>query len=102
MPVEQYTSLSGCCDDVLNGTGEDGKGPQVLDISKLDRKNRQLITAKALATEDQDHEQLLTGMQERMKRSVGLFCFYLNPIRLWALFNLHALQPSCIQCTQSV
>ena len=47
---------------------DDGKEPLVVDTRKLDRNTRQHIVAKALATENKDHEQLLTLMQQRMAK----------------------------------
>ena len=39
-----------------------------MDARQLNRKDRKNIVAKALATEDQDHEHLLTLMHDRMAK----------------------------------
>ena len=70
----RQTDLSNGQEDFQNfkkfsaSAGEDGAEPQVLRVDQLDRKTRKNIVSKALATEDQDHEQLLTHIQERLTR----------------------------------
>ncbi|KAK1311612.1 ABC transporter G family member 31 [Acorus calamus] len=44
---------------------------EIIDVRKLDRRGRELVVQRALATEDQDNFNLLVGIKERLDR-VGL------------------------------
>ncbi|EEF36755.1 ABC transporter G family member 31 [Ricinus communis] len=52
---------------------EDGSGKrtETIDVTRLDRANRELVVKKALATNAQDNHRLLSGIKERLDR-VGL------------------------------
>ncbi|KAK1312861.1 ABC transporter G family member 31 [Acorus calamus] len=51
----------------------DGEDPllEIIDVRKLDRRGRELVVQRALATKDQDNFNLLVGIKERLDR-VGL------------------------------
>ncbi|KAJ9177235.1 hypothetical protein P3X46_012473 [Hevea brasiliensis] len=57
-----------------SSSGQGGEGSsrtETIDVTKLDRANRELVVKKALATNAQDNQKLLSGIKERLDR-VGL------------------------------
>ncbi|KMT19204.1 hypothetical protein BVRB_1g015960 [Beta vulgaris subsp. vulgaris] len=56
---------------LLRDNGGGGKRVSAIDVSKLDRNQRELVVQKALDTSEQDNYNLLSGVKERFRR-VGL------------------------------
>ncbi|KAJ4834689.1 hypothetical protein Tsubulata_003590 [Turnera subulata] len=51
--------------------GGEGQRAEAIDVTKLDRANRELLVKKALATNEQDNSRLLAAIKERLDR-VGI------------------------------
>ncbi|GMH11164.1 hypothetical protein Nepgr_013005 [Nepenthes gracilis] len=49
-------------------TSHEGERTETIDVTKLDRKKRELVVKKALATAEQDNFKLLLGIKERLNR----------------------------------
>lgn len=48
--------------------GGQGNRTEAIDVRRLDRVNRELVVKKALATNAQDNQQLLSAIKERLDR----------------------------------
>lgn len=56
---------------VMRRTASDAEGrTEAIDVRKLDRRNRELLVKKALATNDQDNYMLLSAIKERFNRYI--------------------------------
>ena len=55
---------------VVDATDADGGGERVVEVAKLTPADRKLLVKGVLASEDQDQEQFLTELRERLDRSI--------------------------------
>lgn len=64
-----FALLTRNASEISASESDDGfKRTETIDVRKLNKSKRELVVKKALATEDQDNFNLLSGIKERLDR----------------------------------